>query len=212
MSEMFLKKVPKGFLVKSFLKHHVIFAEGSKGDTAFILAQGSVELSGTVDNRKKVFAVLSPPSIFGEMALFLEDQARTATAIALEDSKIVIITKDDLADYMSQAPQVISSILEVLVHRLKTTTKKALRVPNVPMGVCRVLDLFAMNGLMKIKYGSAVRTLSEAFSTSAGKIEKYLEALAARGHLEIAATSDPAKRSIKLHHADFLKRVMEDNR
>ena len=206
----FMRKVSKGFLVKTFLKHNVVFVEGSRGDQAFILMEGEVEISGTVDGRKKVFAVLKPPSIFGEMALFLEDQTRTATAMTLEDSKLVIITRDDLEDYFSKAPQVISSILQVLVSRLKTTTKKALKVPNVHLGICRALHLFVLNGHMELAYDSAIRTLADMFVTSPAAVEGFLAHLAEQGHLSIGAPDhDLTNRTIRINSPDFLEDIMK---
>ena len=64
------------------------------------------------------------------MALFLDDNMRTATAIALEDSKVIEVTKDDLDEFMRASPKVIASIITVLVSRLKTTTKKAMKRNN----------------------------------------------------------------------------------
>ena len=204
-----MRRVSKGFLVKTFLKHNIIFIEGSRGDQAYILMEGAVEISGSVDGRKKVFAVLKPPSIFGEMALFLDDQTRTATAMTLEDTKLVIITRDDLDDYFAKAPQVISSILQVLVSRLKATTKKALKVPNVPLGICRVLNLFVLNGQSEIGYDAAVRTLADTFVTSTSAVECYLGQLAEQGHLSIGAPDhDVAKRVIRILDPDFLEKIM----
>lgn len=207
MSEMFLKKIPKGFLVKTFLKHNVIFTEGSKGDTAFILAAGLVEISSQVGGRKKVFAVLKPVSIFGEMALFLDDNQRTATAIALEDSKVILVSKESIEEFFAKAPVVISSIMDVLVHRLKATTKKALKTPNVPLGICRILNLFALNGQMEIGYDAAVRTFSETFLAAPETIEQYLAGLVAQKHITIGEAGQ-GKRVIRLATADFLNSVL----
>ena len=56
-----MKRVSQGsFLQRSVLKHNVIFTEGSRGDEAYLLVDGKVEISGSVDGRKKVFAVLQP--------------------------------------------------------------------------------------------------------------------------------------------------------
>lgn len=204
---MYLNRVPKGnFLVKTVLKNNIVFNEGSKGDTAYILSKGTVEISGRVDGRKKVFAILKPVSVFGEMALFLEDQARTATAMALEDCQLVTITRDDLDNYMAEAPQIISTILDVLVLRLKSTTKKALKVPNTPMGVVRILDMFAANDYQTLRYDSAVRTLSDIFLTNPVTIEKILYGLAEQGHLSIEA-GDGATRHITLISTDLVNDV-----
>lgn len=183
-----MKRVSQGsFLQRTVLKHNVIFTEGSRGEEAYLLVDGKVEISGSVDGRKKVFAVLQPVSIFGEMALFLEDQGRTATAIALEDSKVVVLNREDLEGYINEAPPAISAMLSVMVTRLKSTTKKALRAPNVPLGIVRILDLFTLNGKNDILYDSAVRHMSDIFVCSASTIEGYLQGLVGQGHIAIAA-------------------------
>lgn len=188
-SSVVMKRVSQGsFLQRTVLKHNVVFSEGSKGDEAYILVEGKVEISGNVDGRKKVFAVLKPVSIFGEMALFLENHGRTATAIALEDSKVVVLNGDDLDGYIQSAPPAIQAILNVMVTRLKNTTKKALRAPNVPMGIVRVLDLFAANGQHEVLYDSAVRQLADVFVCAPATIEGYLQGLAGQHHISIEAT------------------------
>ena len=211
-----MKRVSQGsFLQRSVLKHSVIFTEGSKGDEAYLLVDGKVEISGSVDGRKKVFAVLQPVSIFGEMALFLEDQGRTATAIALEDSKVVVLNRDDLEGYINDAPPAISAMLNVMVTRLKATTKKALRAPNVPMGIVRVLDLFELNGQTELLYDSAVRHLADIFVCSPATIEGYLPGLATQGHIVIdsSGASGPAasgRRVLRIMTPQLLQTVICD--
>lgn len=204
-----LKRVSQGnFLSRTMLKHNVVFHQGSRGDAAYILIRGKIEISGTVDERKKVFAIINPISIFGEMALFLDDQTRTATATALEDSEVIVVTRDDLDDYMRTAPQVISSILTVLVSRLKTTTKKAMRVPSVPMGIVRTLDLFAANGCMDLEHGHAVRTLMETLVAPREKVEGYIANMASQGFLSLAK-NDKGKLMIHINHVDLLNQVIK---
>jgi hypothetical protein len=202
-SSVVMKRVSQGsFLQRSVLKHNVVFTEGSKGDEAFILTEGKIEISGSVDGRKKVFAVLTPVSMFGEMSLILESHARTATAIALEDSKVVVLNRDDLDGYIATAPAAIQAMLNVLVSRLKNTTQKALRAPNVPMGIVRVLDLFETNGKTDILYDSAVRQLADIFVCSPSTIEGYLQGLANQGHLFVDSSggSGPAASGRRVLH------------
>lgn len=202
-SSVVMKRVSQGsFLQRSVLKHNVVFTEGSKGEEAFILTEGKIEISGSVDGRKKVFAVLTPVSMFGEMSLILESHARTATAIALEDSKVVVLNRDDLDGYIATAPAAIQAMLNVLVSRLKNTTQKALRAPNVPMGIVRVLDLFETNGKTDILYDSAVRQLADIFVCSPSTIEGYLQGLANQGHLFVDSSggSGPAASGRRVLH------------
>ena len=77
------------FHVCKFKKDQRIFNVGARGDAAYILRSGSVEISIDKAGRKVVLAVLQPPVVFGEMALLLEDSDRTATAIAVEESELI---------------------------------------------------------------------------------------------------------------------------
>ncbi|WP_238528388.1 Crp/Fnr family transcriptional regulator [Pseudodesulfovibrio mercurii] len=205
-----LKPVSRGnYLMRNVLRHNVVFTEGGKGDAAYILTEGRIEISGTVADRKKVFAILKPISIFGEMALFLDDGVRTATAIALEDSKVIVVTRDDLEEFMRQSPRVIASIITVLVNRLKATTRKAMKVPSVGLGVVRILDLFSACGTTELKYDATVRSLAEAFVAGPERIEGYLHGLADQGLVAIGRDADDV-RIIRIRERDLLGAVMRN--
>lgn len=207
-----MKQVSRGnFLMRNVLKHNVVFNEGAKGDAAYILTEGKIEISGIIEGHKKVFAILKPISIFGEMALFLDEGARTATAIALEDSKVIVVTKDDLQEFMRQSPKVISSIITVLVSRLKSTTKKAMKVPSTGMGVVRTLDLFAANGKMSIKYDTLVKSLADTFVTTPERIEGYIHGLGEQGLL-VVGRDDNDTRIVRLRVKNLMHEVMKKGR
>ena len=59
------------FTTRQFYANDIIFKEGSTGHVAYILKEGSVEISLNTGKRKTVLALLSPVCVFGEMALLL---------------------------------------------------------------------------------------------------------------------------------------------
>ncbi len=195
------------FLVKNFLKYSVIFQEGSKGEAAYLLKEGRVEISKVMDGKKKVFAVLKPVSVFGEMAILLDDERRTATAVALEDSKVVEIKKDDFTEYMRKSPPMISTILNVLVHRLRTATQKSLRVPNIFVGICTMLDLFAHHGQTRLNHLDTLNALAKSFNTSRESVEKALEMLERDSLISLESREDGEKTLVLLETKDFLGKV-----
>ncbi|MGE4423501.1 MAG: Crp/Fnr family transcriptional regulator [Pseudodesulfovibrio sp.] len=204
-----LKQVSRGnYLMRNVLKYNMVFNEGSKGDAAYILTEGKIEISKTIEDRKKVFAILKPISIFGEMALFLDDGVRTATAIALEDSKVIVVTRDDLDEFMRESPKVIASIITVLVGRLKSTTRKAMKAPSVGLGVVRILDLFATCGKLELKYDPTIKTLAETFVTTPERIEKYIQGLADQELLAVGRDATDT-RIIRIRERDMLAAVMQ---
>ena len=112
------------FHVRKFSQNETICEEGSTGAVAYILRKGSVEISFDVGGNKKVLTILKPVTVFGEMALILEDHKRTATATALEHSEVVEIEKKDFDKYIEKSPQVIAAALKALVERLLETTSR----------------------------------------------------------------------------------------
>lgn len=205
-----LKQVSHGnYLMRNVLKHNVVFNEATKGDAAYILTEGKIEISGIIEGHKKVFAILKPISIFGEMALFLDDNTRTATAIALEDSKVIVVTKDDLDEFTRNSPKVISSIITVLVSRLKSTTKKAMKVPSVGLGIVRILDLFASNDNTTLRYGKTVRTFAETFICTPDRIEQYIHGLAQQGLIAIGR-DETDQRVIQIRERHILNAVLKN--
>ncbi|WP_319582212.1 cyclic nucleotide-binding domain-containing protein [uncultured Pseudodesulfovibrio sp.] len=204
-----LKQVSRGnYLMRNVLKYNMVFNEGSKGDAAYILTEGKIEISKTIEGRKKVFAILKPISIFGEMALFLSEGVRTATAIALEDSKVIVVTRDDLDEFMRESPKVIASIINVLVNRLQSTTRKAMKAPSVGLGVVRILDLFSTCGKYELKYDATIRTLAETFVTTPDKIEQYIQGLADQ-ELLVVGRDAADNRIIRIRERDMLAAVMQ---
>lgn len=169
------------FLVRNFLKYAVIFGEGSRGDTAYLLQEGRVEISKMAEGRKKVLAILSPVSMFGEMAILLGDERRTATAVALEESKVVEIQRHAFEEFIRQSPPMVNSLVTVLVHRLKTATAKSLHVPSLFFGVCHTLALMARHGATDLNYLDTLASLTAAFNAAKDSVEAVLATLAEDG-------------------------------
>ena len=107
-----------------YRKYDLIFTEGSPGDCAYMIDKGRIAIiSGkNIHGKHKVLAVLSTNAIFGEMALIDED-VRTATAFALEDCQLSVITSKTLHYLIENEPLTLGPLLGVLSQRLRQTTK-----------------------------------------------------------------------------------------
>ncbi|MDV7338044.1 cyclic nucleotide-binding domain-containing protein [Terasakiella sp. A23] len=89
-------KLTKNITVKA---GDVIFKEGDKADSAYIVKKGSVEISKTKNGSKVTLITLGTNQIFGELAL-LEDKPRSATAIAVSNCLLTRVTKKALDSQM----------------------------------------------------------------------------------------------------------------
>lgn len=107
-----------------YRKYDLIFTEGSPGDCAYMIDERRIAIIAekNIHGKHKVLAILSTNAIFGEMAL-IDEEVRTATAFALEDCQLSVITPKTLHYLMENEPLTLGPLLGVLSQRLRQTTK-----------------------------------------------------------------------------------------
>jgi CRP-like cAMP-binding protein len=95
----------------------VIFSEGDAGTEMFGVISGAVELrSGDT-----MLAKLGPDDVFGEMAL-VDSSPRMATATALEDSELAVITRRHFLFLVHETPTFALQVMAALADRLRRLT------------------------------------------------------------------------------------------
>ena len=102
-----------------FLPSQVIFREGDRGDTMYIIADGEVSIS--VEGR--ALEVLKAGDIFGEMAL-IEDRPRSATATARIACSLTPVTREHFLILVQRTPAFALQVMRVLTARLRRTTRQ----------------------------------------------------------------------------------------
>ena len=95
-----------------------IFQEGEKGDCAYLIERGSVEISVHVGNKFARVRELGEGELFGEMALFKNHQ-RIATANVLKETCVVRINRDLIVAKLAKTDPVIKDLLRLVLQRLK---------------------------------------------------------------------------------------------
>ena len=105
----------------TFKKGDGIIEEGTLGDCAYIVEQGSVEVSKlTLHGEKQVLGVLEESEIFGEMGL-IDGLPRSATVTALEDCVMSVCSQQTFNNLADHNPESLIPIFKVLVGRLRST-------------------------------------------------------------------------------------------
>lgn len=95
-------------------KGETLFQAGEPGDSLFIVRAGEIELyiKDTV-GQKIVLNVATAGQMFGELAL-LDSGARTATAVALSDSDLLVLDRGDLLLLFQKKPDAALHMLGVM--------------------------------------------------------------------------------------------------
>ena len=105
-------------------KGQVVFREGSQSDFAFIIEDGQIEVSRKrLDGNVEVLDILGKNEIFGEMGM-IDGGPRSATATAIENSKVSMISRHDLNTMTQKDPKTWFPIVKAMVARLRRATKR----------------------------------------------------------------------------------------
>jgi CRP-like cAMP-binding protein len=190
------------FPVHRYSKEQIIFEEGTIGNVDYIIKTGSVKISIEGAEGKLILAVLQPGAIFGEMALLLKENKRTATATAIEDSEVIAIYKNYFMEYLKDSPVVMVSLLTGLIERLQETTAKLLKSNRLVAEIEEILHLLVKHGVEAIKYDEIVQTFCRCTEVEATIIDAQLKHLEKLGHIQI--TED--KKGQKVIHLPY-KRI-----
>lgn len=112
---------------RRFTASSEIFREGDSGGGVYFVKDGLVEISGLVSaNVRRVFSQLAPGEIFGEMAV-IEHRPRSATAIALKDTEVYFIPRDEMLSLIQHSPALAFNLLQQISHRLREFNQTHLR-------------------------------------------------------------------------------------
>ena len=98
----------------------VIFREGERGYSAFLIERGEVEISVQRNGEDMRLASRGPGEVFGEMAI-IDDQPRSATVTAVRPCQLLMITRDQLVNRIEQTDPVLRMCLRVILQRFRST-------------------------------------------------------------------------------------------
>jgi CRP/FNR family cyclic AMP-dependent transcriptional regulator len=130
---------------KTFPKGSVILFENDPGDSLYVIRSGrtKVVLIGE-DGREVILGVLSEGDHFGELSL-IDERPRSAHVIAMDDSTLIVLRREDFRRRIESSPAVAWSLLVEMSHRLRRADEMigGLVLLDVPGRIARLLLDFA---------------------------------------------------------------------
>jgi len=110
---------------KKFKAGDVIMRQGEKGESAYIIEEGKVEIviEGTGGQEQNV-GTRGPGAMIGEMAI-VDNAPRTATVRAIEDCQLLEITQEDFSRRLESADPVLQMTIQVILTRYRDTLVRA---------------------------------------------------------------------------------------
>lgn len=119
LDEAELADVSRAAKKRVFLAGDTIVTQGTKGDSFFLLTQGSVR----VIKDQAALATLEPGAFFGEMSL-LADARRSASIVATGHTECLELEGDELKQLLGRRPEIGLQMLEVMSRRLRDTNER----------------------------------------------------------------------------------------
>jgi CRP/FNR family transcriptional regulator, cyclic AMP receptor protein len=94
----------------------VLFREGDEAEAMYVLVSGAVEVS----SRGRVIEVIAPGDGLGIVSL-LDGKPRTAQAVAVQESELVVLDARKFRYMVEQVPNFVWYVMDELTQRLRAT-------------------------------------------------------------------------------------------
>lgn len=109
---------------RNYLAGEYIFYQGDPGIGLYVIIEGEVQIIRESNNGEKItLALFQQGDFFGELAL-VDNDKRSASAIAKGDTKLSVIFKPDLDEFIEKYPKkgikILRGIAEITAVRLRT--------------------------------------------------------------------------------------------
>lgn len=98
----------------------IIFKEGDSGNSAYLIEEGSVEVSVSSTQQTRI----GKGELFGEIAL-IDQQPRTATVRAVENTVLIPIPRQLVKELLEKTDPVVRHLLLTILERYRSTRKQA---------------------------------------------------------------------------------------
>ena len=97
----------------------ILFEEGESADCAYIVESGSLEISTRSEGSRVVLCELGEGEIVGEMGV-IDRAPRTATARAVGETTLIVVTREALTDRIAQADPILKLLVKILLDRYRS--------------------------------------------------------------------------------------------
>lgn len=188
-----LEKIANAGKIKEYIKDSIILREDDSGSALFVIIKGKVKITrNSSDGREVILTILDASDFFGEMAI-LDGLTRSATVVAIEDSELFIIQRNDFVNLLKIYPEISISLLQELTSRLRAADMKikSLSLKDAEGKVASVILQIA-DDMGKIKHGVVEieklplqQDLANMAGTSRETISRTIHSFAKKGLIEL---------------------------
>ena len=120
LSEPQRQKLVTGALKQLFGKGERIFRQGEEASALYVIVDGEADVFVDADGKPMRVSVVRTGDCLGEISL-LTGEKLSATVVATQDSEVVLIQRDRMAEVLRESPELVEGLSEILaLRRLET--------------------------------------------------------------------------------------------
>ena len=131
-----------GRFTRTFQPGEMIFSEHEPGDTFYLIQSGRVQLQKIIGDIERTLDILQPSEMFGEMAI-LENSPRSASAIAVDQVKVLEFNSQNFEILLLGNPQIALKLLKMFSKRIYDS-KRRFMILTLPDPQSKIADVFLM--------------------------------------------------------------------
>ncbi len=175
--------------VRQYAPGAVIVSQDERGDALFVLVEGKVKVVLYGDSGREIILSIfkSPGDFFGEMSL-LDDEPRSATVIADDRSRLLVLSRHEFRSHIEGHPRTALRVLTELSRRLRRA--------DAVIGNLALLDV----------YGRLAGKLRELAAADGEEVEDGVLVRERPTQAEIAATIGTTRETVSRALSEFARR------
>ncbi len=191
-----------------YRKGQLIVYQGEPGDSVFVVVEGLVKVVvSSEEGEEMVLVTLRPPDTFGELSL-VDGGPRSASAEAIEATRVLVITRSVLLEMLEQSPSLTEALLRSLGFLVRRLTEQAAdlvfldihgRLAKLLLALAEERGERTEDGIM-LDLHLTQTDLAAMVGGSRQSVNQTLHSFESRGYLEIAG------RTVRLKKPDELRR------
>jgi CRP/FNR family transcriptional regulator len=162
LSEEELSDLAARIRPRSYRRSEVIFRKDDPGTHLYLVLDGAVKIALPGEfGQEALVAIMRAGDFFGELALF-DRSPRSATAVALDDTRAALLAGDDFIAFLERHPSAVRVVLETLARTIRRLSDRVehLTFLDVPSRVAKyLLDLAQANSPAPAKGGTPAAPL-----------------------------------------------------
>jgi CRP-like cAMP-binding protein len=212
LDEAMLDRLLSMTVTRRLNKNETLFVKGDPGDSLFGVQEGKIKIVTTSPNGKEVtLNIIEEGQFFGEIAL-LDGMDRTADAVAMEKTEVLVIQRRDFIPFLEKHPKLCIQVMQLLCHRVRLTSEMVEDAAFLPLDgrlakrLLNLADLYGQEqsgGGMLIGLNLPQQELARMMGTSRESVNKQLQIWRNEGWIELA------RGKVTILNEEALQHVLE---